>query len=55
MTYEELRKQLDNLNEEELQEEVVVVSYGMNDGASTTEIELGDWTTTQLFIGAWFY
>lgn len=55
MTYEELRDQLNNLTDDELKQDVVIVSYEVNDGASTTDVQLGDLSTTELFIGAWFY
>lgn len=54
MTFKELRNMLNRMDDEKLDQEVSVISYGMNDGTSTTDIEVGDWTTDELYIGAYF-
>lgn len=57
MTYKELLEQLNNLNDDELEQEVAVISYNVNDGLCTTEVQLGDFEADEpdeLFIGAWF-
>ncbi len=54
MTFKELRNMLNHMDDEKLDQEVSVISYGMNDGTSTTDIEVGDWTTDELYIGAFF-
>ena len=54
MTFKELRNMLNRMDDDKLEQEVSVISYGKNDGAFTKEIELGDWESDELYIGAWF-
>ena len=54
MTWRNVKNLLNNVNDERLDNKVTVIAYGIDTEPYTTAVEIGDWTTDELYVGAYF-